>query len=73
MSLICVVPCCARMVSTRERVIPGAGQACGGEGGLVMDTLLHLGNSGWSLSIRKMAVADLVVMLTSSAVQSFQC
>lgn len=26
------------MVGTSERVIPGVGQACGGEGALVMDT-----------------------------------
>ena len=38
-------------------------------GGLVMDTHLHLGNSGWSLSIRKVAVADLVIMLALPAVQ----
>lgn len=29
---------CASMVGTSERVTPGVGQACGGEGDLVMDT-----------------------------------
>lgn len=61
MTLIYVMPwSCSRMVSTRERVIPGAGQARGGEWGLVMHTHLHLGNSSWPFSVRKVALANLL-------------